>query len=457
MPILSCTTKTRLFELVAREIEVDTMAMMMDSPPATPVAPQYQEAKAATSRKSNLDYSKFEVLYSADEKSFYGSMGKAVPDRGRPSDGASRENIRVDSVREAGYSSGARAGLNWKTQLINKGLELVGRNLDLVYDFAPLMIEKRVTPPVLTEARDVMTQEGDDAVLLNGQTYKIVSQAKFSSRPPHWRSYLWRTYANDSLLPDPELLPRNAEEKEVWGVAVQEGWAKGVEQANEIFDSSLIRMDRDYRGMIRYHMLAMQNMVTIPVVAEAKLPINATGQAMDLDGQIFRLTAVPQFNGERQNWRPLILEKQKLEQPNDSLRDGPKPVVLWDSRLAKAGKPTVCSMCAGDEKGEERTTTKLNASGVMRQSLRSTEPPPQIPSPVTTAPTPSQSSNPIAPAEATTGFGHSVSPQAVSAKDERVEASGDSGGSANREAQIPANREEQTKQQLTDITGFGGV
>lgn len=435
------------------------MAMMMDSPPATPVAPQYQEAKAATSRKSNLDYSKFEVLYSADEKSFYGSMGKGVPERGRPSDGASRENIRIDSVREAGYSSGARAGLNWKTQLINKGLELVGRNLDLVYDFAPLMIEKRVIPPVLTEARDVMTQEGDDAVLLNGQTYKIVSQAKFSSRPPHWRSYLWRSYANDSLLPDPELLPRNAEEKEVWGVAVQEGWAKGVEQANEIFDSSMSRMDRDYRGMIRYHMLAMQNMVTIPVVAEARLPINATGQAMDLDGQVFRLTAVPQFNGERQNWRPLILEKQKLEQPNDSLRDGPKPVVLWDSRLAKVGKPTVCSMCAGDEKGEERTTTKLNASGVNRHGYQSIDIPASMPAPVP----PSASTPPIpvpaAPIESTTGFGHSVPPKLVPSISQHTESSSVSQDAAARttEPQVHAQPESESHQQVSDITGFGGV
>lgn len=345
--------------------------MTMDMPPAPAVR---YEVSAESSVKPKMDFSKLEALSSVDESSYFQSLGKEAPSHGKAPDEASRENFRQQSVREAGFSAGARAGLAWATKVINKGLELVARNLDRVYDFSPLIIEQRVIPPVLTELRDVMTQEGDDTILTNGRTYKIAAQAKFSSRAPHWRNYLWRSYDSDSLLPDPELLPRNSEEKSIWRVAVGDGWSKGVEQANEIFDSNMSRLDRDYRGMVRYHMLAMQNMVTIPVVAEARLPVNATGEAMDLDGQLFRLTAVPQFNGNRTNWTPLVLEKQKLEQPNDSLRDGPKPVVLWDSRLDKVGKPAICAMCSHDEKGELLTTTKLNASRVDRLPRGAVEP-----------------------------------------------------------------------------------
>lgn len=215
-----------------------------------------------------------------------------------------RNGDRLEALREAALGVGARGGLIFEGGVINKSLDRVKRNLDTVYDFSPLMIKSRVIPPVLTEARDIYTQ-GDPATLrLAGRSYKVEAQARFASRPPQWREYLAMEYGGVTM-PSPTLLPRSTEEQEVWRKAVADGWMQGVKQADEIFDTNLSRLNRDYVGMTRYHVLAIKGMVTIPVVAEQSMPINTTGNTMSLDETLLRITALPQFNADMKEWMPL--------------------------------------------------------------------------------------------------------------------------------------------------------
>lgn len=212
--------------------------------------------------------------------------------------------FRLEALREAALGVGARGGLQYETRVINKALKSVARQLDTVYDFSPLMIKGRVTPPVLTETRELYSQ-GDNANLrLAGRSYKVESQARFSSRPPQWRDYIYVEY-DDVKLPSPALLPRDSAEQEVWKKAVADGWKKGVAQADEIFDTNLNRLNRDYTGMVRYHILALKHMVTMPVVAEMTMPINASADVMNLDEKLLRITALPEFNGDIRAWSSL--------------------------------------------------------------------------------------------------------------------------------------------------------
>lgn len=229
---------------------------------------------------------------------------------------------RLDALREAAIGVGARGGLVHQTKIINQALDELKRKLDTIYDFAPLMIVGRVIPPVLTETRDVYTQ-GDGANLrLAGRTYKVEAQARFSSRPPNWRDYLYMSYSDDPM-PSRILLPHNQDEQEIWKKAVVDGWAKGVHQANEIFTINLNRLNRDYIGMTRYRILALKRMVTMPVVAEQSMPINASGNTMSLDETLLRITALPSFNSDMRDWMPLSGEA------------GHKPVAMTKSPNGK--------------------------------------------------------------------------------------------------------------------------
>lgn len=216
--------------------------------------------------------------------------------------------VRLDALREAALGLGARGGLKSQTRVINKALDQVKRNLDTVYDFAPLMIRGRVVPAVLTETREVYTQGGETKLRLAGRSYKVEAQARFSSRPPHWRDYLYVDYGDEDPMPSRSLLPRTGEEQEVWRKITTEGWTQGVEQANVNFQTNLNRLTRDYTGMVRYHVLALKRMVTMPVVAEQSMPINMSGNTMSLDETLLRITAMPEFNADMSDWTPLVAE-----------------------------------------------------------------------------------------------------------------------------------------------------
>lgn len=236
--------------------------------------------------------------------------------------GPGGKGLRFEAMREAAIGAGARGGLIYQTKIINKVLDKSARNLDIIYDFQPLMIQGRVLPPILTETREVYTQ-GDAATLrLAGHSYKVEAQARFASRPPQWRDYLYISYGDDdSALPDRLLMPSNAEEQEAWKKLVMEGWKQGIEQANQTYQANLNRLDRDYRGMVRYHVLALKRMVTLPVVAQQNMPINREGNTMNLDETLLRITAMPDFNADMRDWSPLSNEDGQL-QGGSNIRKG---------------------------------------------------------------------------------------------------------------------------------------
>lgn len=226
------------------------------------------------------------------------------------------EGSRLEALREAALGVGARGGLQAESEVINSALEKTKRNLDTVYDFTTLMIKGRVIPAVMTETRDIYTQGDAVNLRLAGVAYKIDAQPRFSSRPPNWREYLMMNYGTGTL-PSSVLLPRTAEEQDVWSKAVADGWVQGIRQADEIFTSNRNRLNRDYVGMCRYHILALKNMVTIPVVAEQAMPINTSGNSMSLDETLLRITAMPEFNKDMKGWSPLGSENDGAARNGD--------------------------------------------------------------------------------------------------------------------------------------------
>lgn len=239
-------------------------------------------------------------------------------------DASSRRNgDRLEALREAAFGVGARGGLVSESKLINKVVDTHARNLDVIFDFKPLMIKGRVIPPVLTETREIYSQGDATNLRLAGISYKVETQARFSSRPPSWRDYLPMNFV-EVTMPSSVLYPRTADEQEVWKKTVAEGWAQGQQQANDIFTANRNRLLRDYRGMTRYHILALKNMVTIPRVAEQSMPINATTNSMYLDETVLRITALPEFNANMKNWAPLGQEVSVTQSNGspESIRDG---------------------------------------------------------------------------------------------------------------------------------------
>lgn len=235
---------------------------------------------------------------------------------------AGGRGTRLHELRNAGLSVGARGALISDTKIINKALKQAERTLETTYNFQSLMIEGRVIPAVLTETRDVYTQEGDKTVLLSGVSYKIESNPRFASRAPTWREYLYMEPGE--LTPaNLQLLPRDGNEQEIWRRAVADGWQQGLKQAEEIFDANAKRLNRDYTGMIRYRVLALNNKITLPSLAQSMMPINSKGDTMTVDEQLLRITRQPAFNTNMSQWEALGQEVGQIQQPGEA----PAPAV----------------------------------------------------------------------------------------------------------------------------------
>lgn len=259
--------------------------MAMDLPPMTLEDAERLYDKPAYVQQKDPDDAKSAVESMRDEKN------QASAARG-------------EAILDTALQVGVKAGMSWQLTNINKALKLREREFDTVYDFSTLMIQDRVVPPVITEARNVYTQDGDYTLRLSGAYWKIESQAKFSSVPPSWREYVTfppPVIDRTSLLS--ALMPRNSAEEKVWKLAVRDGWDKGVKQANLMLEYGMDRMNRDIGGMRRFSEFARHGQVSMPIIAGASIPVTKDGATMAVDETLLRITALPEFNDNMAVWR----------------------------------------------------------------------------------------------------------------------------------------------------------
>ena len=210
---------------------------------------------------------------------------------------------RLRAMREAAMAYGARAGLADASVSINGRLERSSADLTRTYDFSRVLIEApneaKILPPVISEAVEAwQVGEAGKTLRTADAVYEIVRQARFVSVPPMWQTYLLRTYE----APEPPakaLLPQNRKERRAWEGWVAEGFAKGREQAGEIFKHDLNRLERDFAGMVRYKVLLDQGMVTAPTVSNERLGNTGTGEDMRVNDRTVRIQSTPKLKVDR--------------------------------------------------------------------------------------------------------------------------------------------------------------
>lgn len=208
------------------------------------------------------------------------------------------------ALYESAFAIGVKAGLANQLWTISGSIKKHERELDTIYDFSPLLIQDRVVPPVLSQANDIYSQSDDLSIRLSGSVYKIVSQARFASVPPNWRGYLTFPLIDvTNQLLNTMIYPQTGVEKTLWKVAMQNGWNQGVDQANEILEKGLDRLNRDYTGMILFHKLVIEGKISLPIIAQSNIAVNNSGDSMAVDESLLRITQLPSFKGKADTWR----------------------------------------------------------------------------------------------------------------------------------------------------------
>lgn len=223
----------------------------------------------------------------------------------KPSENLGINSIRLTSLKETARSIGAQAGLSWRSQQINRTLLVQKKYLDKIFNFNYLILHKNVLPPVLAEGLNTLNLADNRTIRISEHDYQIVYPPRFITAPPSWRDYLWMAYQRPEI-PNNTLLPKKHNEALVWNQYVKVGWKEGVAQANEIFNTNVNRLTRDFNGMILYRKLLAQNMVSPPYVAEADLGVTGGGDNLRINDRVLRITAISELQANSKVWRPVV-------------------------------------------------------------------------------------------------------------------------------------------------------
>ena len=228
-------------------------------------------------------------------------------------------DIRLEAVKEAALSYGARGGLASRSFEIRRDLDKRASYLDKVYDFRRLLIAAPsgllLEPPIISESLNALLIENDgQAAAVSDAIYMINQNAKIVSAPRQWRSYLERGWGVVEKPPE-ILLPQTAEERKIWRELAEKGWIEGRKQADEVFEQDLNRLSAEFSGMVRYRQLLAQGMVSPPFAQQ--LDRGVTGVAsntgnngapitstMRVGDRAVVITGVPELITGSDQWRP---------------------------------------------------------------------------------------------------------------------------------------------------------
>lgn len=238
--------------------------------------------------------------------SLHDLMNVQVSKTGRPED--ENPEIRMEGLKDAALSYGARAGLAARTYEIRQTLMQKEVYLDRIYDFKRLLIPAQsgllIEPPIITESLDAMLIEnqGQTAAVAD-RIYNINVNAQIVAAPRNWRNYLERDWGD--IDPPPSVLyPTSDEEKAFWLNALQQGWKEGYAQADDIFQADLDQLNRDFQGMIRYRMLLAQGVVSPPYTLQVDRGVTGGGDEMRVGDRALAITGPSELQTEAYGWRP---------------------------------------------------------------------------------------------------------------------------------------------------------
>lgn len=230
-------------------------------------------------------------------------------------------DIRLEALKEAALSYGARGGLASRTKEIRAELDQRASYLDRVYNFRSLLIAAPsgllIEPPIISEQLNALLIEGDgQTAAVADSVYMINQNVRIVSAPREWRTYIERGWGD--VEPPPEILrPKDKAERDLWRELTEKGWIEGRAQADDVFEQDLNKLSADFNGMVRYRKLLAQGMVSPPFAQQIDRGVTGTTRNAAIGGQnvpvtstmrvgdrAVVITGVPELITGSDQWRP---------------------------------------------------------------------------------------------------------------------------------------------------------
>lgn len=215
-------------------------------------------------------------------------------------------NSRYDNIYQEALIYGTQSGLYYRGTNLKNFIDKYDSNLSKAFNFTPLMLAKgKVVPAVVLESSKT-TQNSDRYTLRStDSSFRIVEQVRVVNNPITWRQYIMLDMPKPSQ-PNEQLLPLNEEEDHHWKLGISQGWEVGVSQANSIYLENIRKLQRDYVGMVRFHVMLKRGLLTNPVTSLVSLGVTGEeDETMNINETIFKIDRITKFNKDADSWKAL--------------------------------------------------------------------------------------------------------------------------------------------------------
>ena len=208
--------------------------------------------------------------------------------------------MRPNALREAAQIVTFQSAMAYRYKQLLAETERHSRILDTAFDFSPLLMtqdDALILPPVLTRAGASMRIEDTKTATTAQTSYELLAPARYVSTVPNWRTFLMADSFPAPEKPNPAVMPKNDKERLIWRAAVREAWAQGLTEADQLYADNVSRLVREYRGIMLYHLLSAQHLLSQVNTASASLGMKTSdnGNKLHIGQKVYRITAPSAF------------------------------------------------------------------------------------------------------------------------------------------------------------------
>ena len=208
--------------------------------------------------------------------------------------------MRPSAIRDAAQLVTFQTAIAWRYKQLLAATEAHSTIMDAAFNFSPLLMtqgQALIMPPMLTRAGASMRIEKADSATAAESTYELLEPARYIATAPTWREFLMADDFPKPEKPHPAVLPKNSEERAIWRSAVREAWAQGVAEADQLYADNVSRMVRQYRGIMLYHLLTAQHLLSRVTTASSDMGMHTSrnGNKLNIGQKVYRITAPSAF------------------------------------------------------------------------------------------------------------------------------------------------------------------
>ncbi len=206
--------------------------------------------------------------------------------------------MRPKAIREAARLVTFQTAMSWRYGQLVAETERYSASMDTAFNFAPLLLtqgEALILPPQIARAGASMRIEDGATATAAKTTYELLEPARYIAVVPNWREFLMADDFPAPEQPNPAVLPKNAKERAIWRAAVREAWEQGLAEADQLYADNVSRMARSYRGVMLYHLLTAQHLLSRVNTASADLGTRTQGNKLNIGQKVYRITAPSAF------------------------------------------------------------------------------------------------------------------------------------------------------------------